>query len=78
MKEHVDPVRDIETIQIELALSDLATVERRREKAQKNLKSGDKIARQELEVLDKLQPALEAGPFGENCHADRRRTRRRA
>lgn len=57
----VDPVRDIETIQIELALSDLATVERRREKAQKNLKSGDKVARQELDVLDKLQPALEQG-----------------
>jgi ribosome-binding ATPase len=57
----VDPVRDIETIQIELALADLATVERRREKAQKNLKSGDKLARQELDVLDKLQPALEAG-----------------
>lgn len=57
----VDPLRDIETIQIELALADLATVERRREKAQKNLKSGDKIARQELEVLDKIQPALEQG-----------------
>ena len=57
----VDPVRDIETIQIELALADLATVERRREKAQKTLKSGDKNARAELEVLDKLQPALENG-----------------
>ena len=57
----VDPVRDIETIQIELALADLATVERRREKAQKNLKSGDKVARPELDVLDKLQPALEQG-----------------
>jgi GTP-binding protein YchF len=57
----VDPLRDIETIQIELALADLATAERRREKAQKSLKSGDKVARQELEVLDKLQPALEAG-----------------
>jgi ribosome-binding ATPase len=57
----VDPLRDIETIQIELALSDLATVERRREKAQKNLKSGDKVARQELEILDKLQPVLEEG-----------------
>ena len=57
----VDPLRDIETIQIELALADLTTVERRREKAQKNLKSGDKVARQELEVLDKIQPALEAG-----------------
>ena len=57
----VDPLRDIETIQIELALADLATAERRREKAQKNLKSGDKVARQELDVLDKIQPALEAG-----------------
>jgi ribosome-binding ATPase len=57
----VDPLRDIETIQIELALADLATVERRREKAQKNLKSGDKVARQELDVLDKIQPALEEG-----------------
>jgi ribosome-binding ATPase len=57
----VDPRRDIETIQIELALADLATAERRREKAQKNLKGGDKIARAELNVLDKIQPALEAG-----------------
>jgi GTP-binding protein YchF len=57
----VDPARDIETIQIELALADLATVERRREKAQKSLKSGDKVARAELEVLDKISPALEAG-----------------
>jgi len=57
----VDPLRDIETIQIELALADLATVERRREKAQKNLKSGDKVARYELDVLDKILPALEAG-----------------
>jgi GTP-binding protein YchF len=57
----VDPVRDIETIQIELALADLATVERRREKAQKSVKSGDKTARAELDVLDKIQPALEAG-----------------
>lgn len=57
----IDPARDIETIQIELALADLATVERRREKAQKTLKSGDKIARAELDVIDKIQPALEAG-----------------
>jgi len=44
----VDPKRDIDTIAIELALSDLATVERRRDKAQKNLKGGDKVARAEL------------------------------
>jgi GTP-binding protein YchF len=57
----VDPVRDIETIQIELALADLATAERRREKAQKSMKGGDKTARAELDVLDKIQPVLEAG-----------------
>src|SRR4029079_12322407 len=50
----VDPARDIETIQIELALADMATAERRRDKAQKNLKSGDKLARAELAVLEKL------------------------
>src|SRR2546427_9882329 len=54
----IDPRRDIETIQIELALADLATVERRRERAQKTAKSGDKTARAELEVIDKLQPVL--------------------
>ncbi|HMF54798.1 MAG TPA: redox-regulated ATPase YchF [Pyrinomonadaceae bacterium] len=57
----VDPRRDIETIQIELALADLATIERRREKAQKTAKSGDKTARAEIEVLDKIQPVLEEG-----------------
>ncbi len=57
----VDPRRDIETIQIELALSDLATVERRRERAQKTAKSGDKIARAEIEVIDKLLVALADG-----------------
>src|ERR671938_448347 len=55
----INPQRDIETIQIELALADLASVERRRERAQKALKSGDKTARAELEILDKFLPALE-------------------
>lgn len=57
----VDPRRDSETIQIELALADLATVERRREKALKGTKAGDKNARAELQVLDKIQPVLEQG-----------------
>jgi len=55
----IDARRDLETIQIELALADLATVERRRERVQKTAKGGEKTARAELEVLDKLQPALE-------------------
>jgi GTP-binding protein YchF len=58
----VNPQRDVETIQIELALADLASAEKRRERAQKAAKSGgDKMARAELDVLDKLLSALEDG-----------------
>lgn len=57
----VNPIRDIETIQIELALADLASVEKRRDKAQRGAKSGDKTAKAELEVLDKILPVLEEG-----------------
>jgi GTP-binding protein YchF len=57
----IDPRRDIETIQIELALADLATIERRRERAQKTAKSGDKTARAEIEVIDKLLSTLSEG-----------------
>ncbi|HEX8070304.1 MAG TPA: redox-regulated ATPase YchF [Pyrinomonadaceae bacterium] len=57
----VNPQRDIETIQIELALADLASVERRRERVQKSLKSGDKAARAEMDVIEKLLPVLAEG-----------------
>ena len=58
----VDPLRDIETIQIELALADLASAEKRRDKATRAAKSGgDKDAKKELELLDKIQPVLEEG-----------------
>jgi ribosome-binding ATPase len=57
----VNPVRDIETIQIELALADLASAEKRRDKATRGAKSGDKDAKRELEILDKILPILEEG-----------------
>ncbi|MER3429899.1 MAG: redox-regulated ATPase YchF [Blastocatellia bacterium] len=57
----VDPVRDIETIRIELALADLASVEKRKEKALRAAKSGDKDARRELEIIEKILPVLEDG-----------------
>src|SRR6187549_2487521 len=57
----VDPIRDIETIQIELALADLASAEKRRDKASRGAKSGDKDAKREIELLDKVQPILEEG-----------------
>jgi GTP-binding protein YchF len=57
----VDPIRDIETIQIELALADMASVEKRIEKTSKTARSGDKDAKKELEVLELLLPVLEEG-----------------
>ncbi|QQS40888.1 MAG: redox-regulated ATPase YchF [Acidobacteriota bacterium] len=57
----VDPVRDIETIHIELALADLASVEKRIERTEKTAKSGDKQAKADLGVLSKLQEVLAEG-----------------
>lgn len=57
----VNPIRDIETIQIELALADLQSLEKRREKAARGAKSGDKEAKRDLEIMDKIQPVLEEG-----------------
>lgn len=56
----VDPARDIEIINIELALSDLAQVEKRIERARKETKT-KKEAVIEVEALEKILPALEEG-----------------
>ena len=48
----VDPVRDREVIEFELALADLAVVEKRLDRTQRSAKTGDKEARAELTVLD--------------------------
>ena len=66
----VDPRRDIDTIQVELALADLATVERRREKAQKTAKGGDKTAKVEIEVADKLLAVLSDGKPARTAELD--------
>ena len=55
----VNPVDDIEVINLELILADLESVTKRLEKSKKNLKSGDKKYQQEYEVLQKVQQALE-------------------
>jgi len=57
----VDPVRDIEVINTELLLSDLDSVQRRRERIAKEIKRGDKAAIAEDVVLAKLEAALDAG-----------------
>ena len=57
----VDPVRDIETINLELIFADMETVTRRREKAQKNFRGGDKKAGAEAELADVIYQHLEKG-----------------
>ena len=59
----VDPISDIEVINMELALADLASVEKRLERILKSVKSGDKQALIEKEVIDKVQEFLENGKF---------------
>ena len=56
----IDPVRDIETINLELIFADLETVNKRLEKAKKNLK-GDKKYQEEIDVLEKIKTNLENG-----------------
>ena len=56
----VDPVRDMGVINLELALADLAQIERRLERVRKQAKS-DKMAQVELQALEKLQAALDEG-----------------
>ncbi|CAN5811303.1 redox-regulated ATPase YchF [soil metagenome] len=57
----VDPVRDREVINLELALSDLALVEKRLDRARKTAKSGDKEAVSEVALLERLLAALGQG-----------------
>jgi len=57
----VDPISDIEVINLELILADLETVERRYEKAGKAAKAGVKEAQVEYGLLTRLKEALEAG-----------------
>jgi GTP-binding protein YchF len=57
----VDPIRDKETIDIELQLKDLESVEKRLEKVSRAAKTGNKEAQKEKEILDQLKSCLESG-----------------
>ncbi|SEH95354.1 hypothetical protein SAMN02927937_02352 [Paenimyroides aquimaris] len=54
----VDPIRDKETIDIELQLKDLETVEKRLEKTKKAAKTGNKEAQAETALLERIREAL--------------------
>ncbi|MEP7183340.1 MAG: redox-regulated ATPase YchF [Betaproteobacteria bacterium] len=57
----VNPVSDIETINTELALADLAAVEKQIAKAEKPARAGDKEAARTLAVLKKVEAVLDSG-----------------
>lgn len=57
----IDPLRDIEIINTELCLADLESVEKRIQRIQKIARSGDKDAKAELSVLDKVLEVLAEG-----------------
>jgi len=58
---NVNPKRDIETINVELILADLETLEKRIPKIEKQARSGDKNAHHELEILQELKTHLSNG-----------------
>src|SRR5438067_3569763 len=57
----IDPIRDIEVINTELVLADLASLQKRRDRLQKEVRAGSKGAKAENAVLEKLLPHLDTG-----------------
>ena len=57
----IDPARDMETINLELIFADMETVQKRQDKAQKLIKTGDKKYAAEAELAGRLLRHLESG-----------------
>jgi ribosome-binding ATPase YchF (GTP1/OBG family) len=57
----IDPIRDIEVINTELVLADLAALQKRRDRLQKEVRAGSKMAKVQNTVIEKLLPHLDAG-----------------
>ena len=57
----VDPIRDIDVINTELILADLASLKKRQDRLQKEVRAGNKAAKNETLVIDKLLPHLDSG-----------------
>lgn len=56
----IDPVRDKETIDLELQIKDLESLEKRMTKLEKTAKAGDKKATQDLQIIQKIKDNLES------------------
>jgi len=57
----IDPIRDIEVINTELVLADLASLQKRHDRLQKEVRAGSKSAKTENAVMEKLLPHLDSG-----------------
>jgi GTP-binding protein YchF len=57
----VDPIRDIEVINTVLILADLASLKKRQDRLQKEVRAGNKSAKSENQVIEKLLPHLNSG-----------------
>jgi len=57
----IDPIRDIEVINTELVLADLASLQKRHDRLQKEVRAGDKAAKVESAISEKLLPHLDKG-----------------
>jgi GTP-binding protein YchF len=57
----VDPVGDIETVETELGLADLATLEKRMARAERAIKTGDRAASRELELVARIASVVGQG-----------------
>ena len=65
----IDPIRDLETINLELIFSDIEMIERRIDRAKKALK-GDKTVAAEIEVLERVLHVLEEGKCARTVELD--------
>src|ERR1051325_1325483 len=57
----IDPVRDIEVINTELVLADLASLQKQHDRLQRDVRSGSKTAKTENSIMERLLPHLDAG-----------------
>src|SRR5216117_1014411 len=57
----IDPIRDIEVVNTELLLADLASLQKRHDRLQKEVRADDEAAKIENAIIEKLLPHLDAG-----------------
>jgi GTP-binding protein YchF len=71
----IDPVSDVTTINLELVIADLQTVQKRMENIGKDVKRGDKLAIKEHEVLSRVKEVLDKGELANKVTLDEEESR---